>query len=214
MIPVVAFVGKPDAGKTFLIEKLIAEFKSRGLRVAAVKHAHQAIETDTPGKDTWRFTRAGSNASAVVSPSGITIFRQPDREPDLGDAVTALGEGYDIVLAEGFKQSKFPRIEIMSSGQPDTLCNEKELCAIVSDERTIHKVPVFGRSDIQQLADFIEKEIVDKIPPGMDISVNGKLLFMKPFVKDIIGSSILAMIASLKSVGIIRSVIIRIRSKP
>ena len=56
MVPVIAIVGKSGAGKTVVMEKLIAEFKARGYRVATIKHAHQAVELDEPGKDTWRFS--------------------------------------------------------------------------------------------------------------------------------------------------------------
>jgi hypothetical protein len=63
------------------------------------------------------------------------------------------------------------------------------------------------------IADFIEKEIVDKMASDMAITINGKPVFLKPFVKDIIASSILAMLNTLKNVGIIRNVIILIRNR-
>src|SRR5512136_14329 len=37
-LPIVAIVGKSESGKTVLMEQLIAEFKKRGAKVAAVKH--------------------------------------------------------------------------------------------------------------------------------------------------------------------------------
>lgn len=213
MIPIVTFVGRPGAGKTTMIEKLVAEFKTRGGKVAAVKHTHELVETDTPGKDSWRFTRAGSAASILISPVGMTVFRDFEQEPDLRDVVAMLGDEYDIVIAEGFKQSKYPKIEVMGDGQPALICNVEELCAVISDDKPRLNVPVFSRNDITQIADFINKEIVEKSPPGMEIRVNGRAIFMKPFVRDIIGSSILAMLASLKTIGIIRSATIRIRNK-
>ncbi len=40
MPPIVSIVGRSKSGKTTLIEKLIVELKSRGYRVATVKHTH------------------------------------------------------------------------------------------------------------------------------------------------------------------------------
>ena len=84
MVPVIAIVGKSGTGKTVIMEKLIKEFKARGYRVGAVKHAHQTVDLDAPGKDTWRFSQAGSDAVAVSSPSRITIFNNLDHEPVAG----------------------------------------------------------------------------------------------------------------------------------
>ena len=213
MIPVVAIVGKSGSGKTVLMEKLIAEFKSRGLKVAAIKHAHKMVDMDTTGKDTWRFSQAGSDATVIASPSRITVFANVKAEPGLDDAVRTLGQGYDIVLAEGFKSTKLPKIEVLKGDGEAPIFKETELYAIVSDEKLKFKIPRFERDDVEGIADFIEKDIVDNMPPDMEVTVNGKPIFLKPFVKDIIASSILAMLSTLKKVGIIRRATILIRNK-
>jgi len=213
MIPVVTIVGKSGSGKTVLMEKLIAEFKSRGYRVAAVKHAHQTVELDVQGKDTWRFSQAGSDTTVVASPDRITIFKAVRGEPGLAAAVAALGQDYDLVLAEGFKMSTAPKIEVHGGGRTRPLCKESELRALVSDEKLKSGIPLFRRNDIKGIADFIEKQIMDKMPSGMSVTVNGKPVPMKPFVKDIIASSILAMLGTLKSIGIVRNAIIIIRNR-
>ncbi|MDA8163637.1 MAG: molybdopterin-guanine dinucleotide biosynthesis protein MobB, partial [Desulfobacteraceae bacterium] len=38
MVPVVSLVGRPDCGKTTLLEKLIPELNRRGYRVGTIKH--------------------------------------------------------------------------------------------------------------------------------------------------------------------------------
>ncbi|OGO19675.1 MAG: molybdopterin-guanine dinucleotide biosynthesis protein B, partial [Chloroflexi bacterium RBG_16_50_9] len=70
-IPVVAFAGKSGVGKTTLLEKVVRELKIRGLRVAVIKHSHHDIEIDQPGKDSWRFARAGSDVVAISSPGKL-----------------------------------------------------------------------------------------------------------------------------------------------
>jgi molybdopterin-guanine dinucleotide biosynthesis adapter protein len=213
LTPVIAIVGKSGTGKTVIMEKLITEFKARGYRVGAIKHAHQTVDLDAPGKDTWRFSKAGSDAVAVSSPSRITIFNNLDHEPALEETVMLLGTNYDIILAEGFKTSRAPKIEVCPTGNPgDMVCSESDLRAVISDAGLPVKIPLFGRDEISKIADFIENEIIANMPDDMSVMVNGKNLPLKRFVKDIIASSILAMIGTLKTVGIIRTASIHIRN--
>jgi len=67
MPPIVSIVGKSKSGKTTLIEKLIGELKSRGYRVATVKHTPQNLTFEEPGKDRWRHTQAGSESTLIRS---------------------------------------------------------------------------------------------------------------------------------------------------
>jgi len=212
MVPIIAIVGKSGAGKTLIMEKLITEFKARGYCVGAVKHSHQAVELDAPGKDTWRFSQAGSDAVVVSSPSRITIFKNLDREPSLEQTVLLLGDSYDIILAEGFKTTRTPKIEVCPTGKTeDMVCSESDLRAVISDGRLSVKIPVFGRGEIVKVADFIEHELMAAMPSDMSVMINGRNLPLKRFVKDIMASSILAMLGTLKTVGIIKTASIHIR---
>jgi molybdopterin-guanine dinucleotide biosynthesis protein B len=213
MVPLIAIVGKSGSGKTVIMEKLIAEFKARGYRVGAIKHAHQMVELDAPGKDTWRYSQAGSDAAVVSSPSRITIFKNLDREPSLEETALLLGDGYDLILAEGFKKSRVPKIEVCATGSiAEMVCAEAELAAVISDDALPLRIPRFGREQVHEIAGFIEQELLAKTPADMAVLVNGKPVFLKRFVKDIIASSILAMLGTLKSVGIIRTAQISIRT--
>ncbi len=213
MTPIIAIVGKSGSGKTVVMEKLIAEFKVRGYRVAAIKHAHETVELDAPGKDTWRFSQAGSDAAVVSSPARITIFKNLNREPSLEEAALLLGDGYDIILAEGFKTSRVARIEVCGPGQSgELLCRESDLQAVISDEKLPLKIPCFVRADTGAIADFIEREILFKMPADTAIMINGQPVFLKRFVKDIIAGSILAMLSNLKNVGIIKTAQVSIRT--
>ena len=73
MPPVVSFVGKPDSGKTTLLEKLIPELNRRGYRVGTIKHHVHQFEMDKPGKDTFRHKQAGARVVALSSPP---VFRR------------------------------------------------------------------------------------------------------------------------------------------
>ena len=77
------FVGHSNAGKTTFVEQLLAELTRRGRRVAAIKHAHHAVELDTAGKDSWRYKQAGAEGDGLA----ITRYRERPRRPR--DAVRA-----------------------------------------------------------------------------------------------------------------------------
>ncbi len=75
MHSIISLVGKSGSGKTTLLEGLIAELNQRGRKVAIVKHSHHAADLDMANKDTWRFSQAGSEFSAINSLDNLAVFR-------------------------------------------------------------------------------------------------------------------------------------------
>lgn len=214
MAPVVSIVGKSGAGKTALMERLIAEFGKRGYRIAAVKHSH-GMEIDRPGKDSWRFAQAGSEVVAVSSPEKLAFIRSMDHDASIEEILHLIGSGFDLVLVEGFKRGSAPKIEVLNRELgDDLLCSVKGLSAVISNESLDIDVPQFFVDDTQAIADFIEKNFVLKTEGDITLFINGKQVFMKPFVKDIIAKALLAMVSTLKGVREIRSLDISIRNKP
>jgi molybdopterin molybdotransferase len=163
MLPVVSIVGKSKSGKTVLMEQLIAEFKRRGYKVAAVKHSRGGIEMDHPGKDSWRFAQAGSDAVLVTSPGKLAFVRSLDHDLNVEDILPIIGSGFDLVLVEGFKKSKTPKIEVhRKTLGDDLLFSAEELIAVVTDEPLDTSVDQFLWHDAVGVADFIERNFVLK----------------------------------------------------
>lgn len=158
MPPVITIVGYSNAGKTTLIEKLVPALKRRGLRVGTVKHAYHSFELDRPGKDSWRHQQAGADAVAVVAADKIAVVhRRP--HPSLEEAASLLGT-VDLILAEGFKTSGRPKIEVLRQAvhREPLFAADPTLVALVTD-RPAHtlttRAPVLGLEDIDPLADLI-----------------------------------------------------------
>lgn len=215
MFPMVSIVGKSGSGKTELLERLIAEFKKRGYRVAAVKHSQREIDMDTPGKDSWRFVQAGSEAVVVVSPGGLLFTRRLEHEPKIDEILRIIGSGFDLVLIEGFRKGKAPKIEVHRKELgKELLCPVKMLSAIVTDEPLDADVPQLSPGDTGAIADFIEQNFISRAEGDTVLFIDGKQILIKPFIKDVISRVVIAMMSTLKGVGEIKDVDISIKRKP
>jgi molybdopterin-guanine dinucleotide biosynthesis protein MobB len=162
-LPTVSIVGKSASGKTVLMEQLIAEFKRRGYKVATLKHNHHGtVEIDHPGKDTWRFARAGADAVLVSSSNKLAFIENLNYDLRLEEIMPIVGPGFDLILAEGFRRSKSTRkIEVHRKGLGnDLLCSPEELSAIVTDGSLDIDVAQLPWGDTVAVADFIEKNFL------------------------------------------------------
>jgi molybdopterin-guanine dinucleotide biosynthesis adapter protein len=160
MAPIVAVVGYSDSGKTTFLEKLIPCLKRKGIRLAVAKHDTHGFEMDKPGKDTWRIREAGADVVAISSPHRMAmIVSGLDREMTLEEVADLAGGMVDLVLTEGYKSSKHPKIEVFRQalGREKLLCDPAELLAVVSDVPHPVDVPQFGLEDAEGVADLLAK---------------------------------------------------------
>ena len=159
MAPVICIVGRSQTGKTTLIEKLIPVLKERGYRIGTIKHSHHIFDFDKTGKDSWRHKDAGANTVIIASPGKIAMVKN-DHEGTL-DSLKKFFDDLDLVITEGYKGAKKPKIEVVRAArhQEVLLTDDSNLIAVATDVDLAPtlKVPVFGLEDIDQLADFIEK---------------------------------------------------------
>lgn len=214
MPPIVSIVGKSKSGKTTLIEGLISELKSRGYRVATIKHARRELAFDKPGKDSWRHIQAGSEATATASSGQIVLIKPATQDVSLDDIARLFGEDYDIILAEGFKQSNTPKIEVHRKEVGPPLSSLGKLIAIATDEPLETKTRQFSLQDIKGLADLLEKGFIEPQRERTFIYVNNSPISLSTFPKEIIANTLIAMVSSLKGIGNIKSLEIFLRKEP
>jgi molybdopterin-guanine dinucleotide biosynthesis protein MobB len=157
---VVSIVGRSNSGKTTLLEKLIVELKKRGYTVAAVKHSRGDFQLDHPGKDSWRLTQAGSDAVMMVSPHKLAFVQTATRPPSIEDVMHFLGDKYDFVLIEGFKEGDIPKIEVHRRDLGGLLSSPDKLFAVVTDEQLDVSAPQFSSLDGLALVDLLEETLV------------------------------------------------------
>jgi len=205
MPPVVSIVGKSKSGKTAFMEELVGELKSRGYRVATIKHTPQGMTFDEPGKDSWRHIQAGSEATAIASPDKIVLIKPIARALTLDEIVRFFGEDYDIILAEGFKQGNAPKIEVHRKEVGPPLSSIKKLIAIVTDEPLETRTRQFSWQDIKGLADLLEEGFIKPQRERISLYINNVPIVLTTWPQEVITNITLAMASSLKGVGEVRS---------
>ncbi|QEM69549.1 molybdopterin-guanine dinucleotide biosynthesis protein B [Geobacter sp. FeAm09] len=161
----ISFVAKSGTGKTTLLEKVIAELKSRGYRIGVIKHDAHQFDIDHPGKDSHRLTQAGADTMLITSPEKLAMIKKHEASPPIEELIAAYFGDVDLVLTEGFKKSSLPKIEVHRRERSATLlCRGEEhdptLLAVASDEPLQVDVPVLDLNNPSQIADFVAERII------------------------------------------------------
>lgn len=172
MIPYISFVGYGNSGKTTLIINLIQEFKQIGLNVATIKHASHGYQLDTKGKDSYKVFEAGACKTMVVGKDSYTLHSHFSSLPPLNELLEKINDpNIDLVLVEGFKFAKSPKIEVYRSmgrinhthiskeelDKSEKRLDLEDIVAVVSDIPLETSLPLFSFNKIKPLANFIIK---------------------------------------------------------
>jgi molybdopterin-guanine dinucleotide biosynthesis adapter protein len=159
---VFGIIGWKNAGKTGLMERLVAEITGRGFSVSTVKHVHHEVDLDQPGKDSYRHRAAGAREVVLASAQRFALMvehRGP--EPAL-EAVLARLAPVDLVLVEGYKRDAHPKIEVFRAEAGHDLIQpgDPTVRAVATDVALMDlSVPVLDLNDTGAVADFVLGEV-------------------------------------------------------
>ena len=155
--PVIGITGWKNAGKTTLVERLVAEFVRRGWTVNTIKHGHHDLDVDQPGRDSYRHRAAGAREVAVVGGHRYAIMREQE-EPTLAEVLPRLLPA-DLVLIEGFKREPIPKLEVYRAlvGEPMIHPHDANIVAVASDAPLDIRLPQFDLNDDLAIAEFVLK---------------------------------------------------------
>ncbi len=178
--PIVSVIGQSGSGKTTFLARLIAELKSRGYRVAVIKHHnHTGVEIDRPGKDTWHHFQAGADVVMMATPDKLATYRRLTRDLTPDELAHLLPGPVDIVLTEGYKTAGKPAIEVLRAGHSTELVGRAgQWIALVMDapipwlaagasRQAPAELPRFLLADAQGVADLLERRF-SLVPAGPD----------------------------------------------
>ena len=137
-VPMLGFAAFSGTGKTKLLTQLIPLLRQNGLRIGLIKHSHHNFQIDQPGKDSFRLRAAGASPVMLVSTHRRAIISEitPEQEPRLDDQLKHFDQSeLDLILVEGFKAERFPKIELHrpSLNKPLLYPNDPDIIAIASD---------------------------------------------------------------------------------
>lgn len=157
MIPVYSVVAYSGTGKTTLLEKLIPELRKLGLRVAVLKHDAHDFEIDREGKDSYRFTAAGADVTALASGRKAVVMENRPVEPEV---LLGMIRDVDLILTEGFKFGDWKKILVARAAAGTGFAVEPDQCfAVASDMAVETAAPVFGLDDAAGLAGYIAADV-------------------------------------------------------
>ena len=160
MAKVINIIGSgSNVGKTYVMEGIIKELKSRGLSIATIKHDVHGFDIDKEGKDTYKHRKAGSETVIISSQNRLAMIKELKEETDLQDIIKMTSDK-DIILVEGYKKSNLRKIEVYRDGISEKIITPKEKLIAIASDTDIHMddVKVIPKEDFKALADLIEKE--------------------------------------------------------
>ncbi len=164
-IPVISFVGNSGSGKTTLVESVVRELKRLGYRVAVVKHAPHGFGIDHTGKDSWRFTQAGSDIVVLSSPEGVSLIERVDLELTLTQIEALIGDRVDIILVEGYKNSSYAKVMVLDSeNMKPELGREGELLATILPSWPSPEVLQYSDDDVTGITNVLLEHMGRPLP--------------------------------------------------
>ena len=162
----IGFAAFSGTWKTTLIKKIVAILNESNLRVSVIKHAHHNFDVDQPGKDSYEIRKSGAENMLISSNNRWALMHENNynNELKLKDLLNILNNvDSDIILVEGFKAEKFPKIELYRdeiSKQKGLLCESDDNIVAVATDSDINiknNIVVLDINKPQEIADFIIK---------------------------------------------------------
>lgn len=228
MVKFIGITGFEDSGKTDIVERLVKELKKRGFRVGTLKHVPQEDFTiDQEGTDTWRHAEAGAEEVHLLSPDEkVTIeksefslgnvlrkiedldyaivegFRDSEIIPKIAVADTEReAERLDDVFTIAFIKNGAGEKSVFGFEDTDTILE------LVKDSamRPVGDLDC-GQCGFDTCGEFVQAVANGDTPQDgcialdgkVTLKVDGKKVPLKPFVEDLIDSTISGLVSSLK----------------
>ncbi|MGJ8524782.1 hypothetical protein LMG33818_000490 [Halomonadaceae bacterium LMG 33818] len=164
---VLGVVGWSGAGKTTLIEALLPLLQARGIQCAVIKHAHHAVDIDSPGKDSYRFREAGAVPVLLASSKrwAMMVETPQQQEPELKTLLAQVATLQpDLVLVEGFKHESMPKLEVYryKNGKPLLAPHDASVHAIATPQAELPESALMEHTRLKDvtLLDLSEPENV------------------------------------------------------
>jgi molybdopterin-guanine dinucleotide biosynthesis adapter protein len=108
----------------------------------------------------------------VAGPDKIAmVIKTPD---DILDSIRGMMTGMDLILAEGFKSARMPKVEVLRQAvhANPLFLEDSDLFALVTDVAVpppvANDLSIFGLDDIPALADLIVERFLNATPDPVE----------------------------------------------
>ena len=162
MNKVFGIVGWSGSGKTDLTTRIISYFSKQKIIVSSIKHTHHNFVIDKEGKDSQKHLQSGADEVILYNEKKWALISRHQKESTSIYKILKKFEKKDqLILIEGLKNSKFPKIEVVRSSikKPHIFKNDTNIKAIVIDEEISEikhsKLPIFKFSETEKIGNFI-----------------------------------------------------------
>ncbi len=157
----IAISGVKNSGKTTMITKLIPVLNARGYRVATIKHDGHDFDYDTKDTDTFKHYNAGAYGVSIFSKNKFFIIKNESVDEEF---IKHYFSNVDIILLEGFKNSKYKKIEIVrESVSSEPICDTDSLLGIATNCMYEYKnISIFDINDINGISEKIHNYVLSK----------------------------------------------------
>lgn len=218
--PIVSIYGNSNSGKTELVVDLVEEFVEEGLEVCTIKHSPSPLSLDQEGKDTWRHKEAGSRMTVLATEveTSFLVPREMELE-EVEDMLERLG-GFDLVIAEGYKDADAPKVAVGGIDPRDNTLHEydgdffalkRKINDLISVKDLSNDLPGLdcgrcGYDSCHELAKAIYEDDEDlsdcvvREQRMVDLKVNGEDVPLEYFPAQFVEGGLKGMLRALKGV--------------
>jgi len=192
---ILALSGNHNSGKTTLGTYLVERLVHEGFKVAVVKSTkEEGLLTEKEGTDTWRYSEASAEPVALFQKGLLTLYIRelPEEKEALIDSLKRLFWDRDLLLLEGFKS--FPSISkiwVLKEGERE----EEVLKSYPSIELIVRP------EEKERALEFVKKKLKEEgSKEEVSLFVDGKEIYLKPFIKTILQGVIFGFLKGLKGI--------------
>ncbi len=154
-------VGYQNSGKTLFAEKFIEQATAQDIKVGVIKHhGHGTPDVYDQKKDSGRHRRAGAVVTGVSGGGMISVQATQETEWEL-EKLVPLYDSFDLdlILVEGFKEERYPKIVLLRDKRDMNLLNKKHVIATILKE--VLDVSVDNSYHYDQMNDCIKHVLKD-----------------------------------------------------
>ena len=129
---IIGLYGWSGSGKTHLTCRLIKYFVKKKIVVSTFKHTHHNIEVDKKGKDSYLHGHSGAREVMLGGENNWALIHKgkKNKKFKFDDLIKKFSKENDLLIVEGYKKLKIPKIELYNSKIKKPLISNKSSKAV------------------------------------------------------------------------------------